>query len=61
MVENKGWAFATNGKKRHYFIAGESLCARHEFYGYVRDLHHDSPDNCALCKDKLVEIKQSQE
>lgn len=59
MIENKGWAFSTNGKKRHYYVAGESLCNRHEFYGYVSDFHHNSPSNCELCKEKLV-AKHSQ-
>jgi hypothetical protein len=53
MVDDKGWAFATNGKKSHYFIDGISLCQKYEFYGWVTDNNHKHKDNCKICKERL--------
>lgn len=58
MTENEGWTWLMNSKKWHYFVDGESLCKRWMYLGSSLDKlqkgNNDSPDNCVVCKKKLL-------
>jgi hypothetical protein len=58
----KGWAFVfTIGSgmagKAHYFIDNRSLCSKYMWLGSdeaLEDDNHNSSDNCAACRKKLL-------
>lgn len=65
MLEEKaeGWAWLTNGRKRHYFRDTRSLCGKWAYGG--KDLENDDiddpffPGNCMGCQRKRwAELKK---
>lgn len=50
-IENEGWAWLANGRKRHYFRNTRSLCGKWTYGG--KDLETDDtsfPGNCMGCQ-----------
>lgn len=57
---HRGWGFPLNSKKAHYFINGQSLCHKWLYLGALEDTNDDSPDNCAVCRRKLLKIREKE-
>ena len=59
-----GWWFPLNSRKAHYMVDDftiRSLCGKWGALTYTiptEDYNHDSGDNCATCKKKLVKLQE---
>lgn len=57
----RGWWFALNARKAHFYEAGEviAICRKQMSLGArpnTEDDNHDSSDNCAECKRRRAKL-----